>query len=191
MFLKDIRDNILSMHLIALSSSMKTSLSDFFFFHPEFFEVLFFLFCYVLDSLMLKNFNSWILRFFFWFIAVETRLFVCCVVWIEFKANAERVTKRMTAIRSKFRSTLGNKELVKKITLFLTFGFVYPPPWNNQQTCARQLNDRLTKLNYEFDYVPLSFAIELFLFELVGFPNVRLDISYILLHCSTSGDEMY
>ena len=37
----------------------------FFFFHPEFFEVLFFLFCYVLDSLMLKNFNSWILRFFF------------------------------------------------------------------------------------------------------------------------------
>ena len=41
MFLKDIRDNILSMHLIALSSSMKTSLSDFFF-HPEFFEVLFF-----------------------------------------------------------------------------------------------------------------------------------------------------
>ena len=65
MFLKDIRDNILSMHLIALSSSMKTSLSDFFFFHTEFFEVLFFLFCYVLDSLMLKNFNSWILRFFF------------------------------------------------------------------------------------------------------------------------------
>ena len=46
MFLKDIRDNILSMHLIALSSSMKTSLSDFFF-HPEFFEVLFF-FCFVM-----------------------------------------------------------------------------------------------------------------------------------------------
>ena len=34
------------MHLIALSSSMKTSLSDFFF-HPEFFEVLFF-FCFVM-----------------------------------------------------------------------------------------------------------------------------------------------
>ena len=33
---------------------------------------------------------------------------------MEFKASAERVTKRMTAIRSKFRNTLGNKELVKK-----------------------------------------------------------------------------
>ena len=64
---------------------------------------------------MLKNFNSWILFFFsfFKFIAVETRLFVCCVVWIEFKARAERVTKRMTAIRSKFRSIL-DTESVKK-----------------------------------------------------------------------------
>ena len=46
MFLKDIRDNILSMHLIALSSSMKTSLSEFFF------SILnssrFFFFCFVL-----------------------------------------------------------------------------------------------------------------------------------------------
>ena len=37
----------------------------FFFFILNSSRFFFFLFCYVLDSLMLKNFNSWILRFFF------------------------------------------------------------------------------------------------------------------------------
>ena len=111
MFLKYIRDNILSMHFIALSSSMKTSLSEFFFsswiLRGSFF-------CFVFDSLILKNFNSWIFRFFFLIHCCRNTFIVCCVVWIELKARAERVTKRMTAIRSKFRSTLGNKESVKK-----------------------------------------------------------------------------
>ena len=46
MFLKDIRDNILSMHLIALSSSMKTSLSEFFFFFILNSSRFFFFFCF-------------------------------------------------------------------------------------------------------------------------------------------------
>ena len=64
MFLKDIRDNILSMHLIALSSSMKTSLSDFFC-YPEFFEVLFFV-VVVLFSIH-WCWKTLILEFFFFF----------------------------------------------------------------------------------------------------------------------------
>ena len=58
---------------------------------------------------MLKNFISWILLFFFLFL----NSLLLKHVWIEFKARAERVTKRMTAIRSKFRSTL-DTESVKK-----------------------------------------------------------------------------
>ena len=54
----------------------------------------------------------------------------------------------------------------------------------------RQSNDRLTKLYCEFDYVRLSLAIELLLFEYVGYPNVRLDISCILIHLSTLQDAM-
>ena len=56
MFLKDIRDNILTMSFTTLSSSMKTSEFPNFLFHPELFEVLFFIIIiFVFDSLLLKK----------------------------------------------------------------------------------------------------------------------------------------
>ena len=78
---------------------MKSSLSDFFF-HIEFFALFI--------SLLLKH---------VYLFTVLSEL--------SLRHVTERVTKRMSTICSKFRSTLGNKE--SKITLYLTFGFVYPP----------------------------------------------------------------
>ena len=161
MFLKYIRDDIIWMPFIALSSSMKSSLSDFFF-HIEFFALF--------NSLLLKH------------VYLFTVLFE-----LSLRHVTEHVTKRMTTIRSKFRSTLGNKKSVEN-NIISHFWFCLP----SRKTISKQVfgNRMIDWQNYEFDYVRLSLAIEPLLFELVGFPNVRLDISCILLHCSTSGDAM-
>ena len=80
MFPKDIRDNILSMHLIALSSSMKTSLSDFFFFILN--SSRFFFFCFamfwihwcwktlILEFFVFFFFNSLLLKHVYLFAAL-------------------------------------------------------------------------------------------------------------------------
>ena len=76
----------------ALSSSMKSSLSNiFFFFHNESFD------------------------FFLKFVSVELIL----------GHVTERVTKRMTTIRSKFRSNLGDKESVEN-NIISDFKFCLP-----------------------------------------------------------------
>ena len=90
MFLKYIQDNSLSMPFSALSSSMKSSLSNIFsFFHIEFFD-------FFLNSSLSKN------------VYMFTALFESILGHV-----TERVNKRMTTIRSKFRSTLGDKESVE------------------------------------------------------------------------------
>ena len=109
MFLKDIRDTILTIPFIALSTSMKSSLSEFFF-------------------------SSWILRSFFFsffainsFIAVEKVDLFTALIESSLKHVTERVTKRTTTILSSF-AALSEKKSQWKITLFPTFAFVYPAP---------------------------------------------------------------
>ena len=62
MFLKDIRDNILTMSFTTLSSSMKTSLSEFSFLswtlRGSFFIIIIIIIIFVFDSLLLKKFIS-------------------------------------------------------------------------------------------------------------------------------------
>ena len=91
MFLKYIRDNSLSMPFSALSSSMKSSLSNIFFF-------------FITNPLIFLK-----------FVSVELIL----------GHVTERVTKRMTTIRSKFRSNLGDKESVEN-NIISDFKFCLP-----------------------------------------------------------------
>ena len=95
MFLKDIRNNILTIPFTMLSNSLKTSLSDFFF-HPELFKVLF---------------------FFFWlrFTAVEKSLFLYCVKLIEISS---RHVTGCHSLDHEFHSSIGNKESVKNNIIF-------------------------------------------------------------------------
>ena len=108
MFLKYVRDDIIWMPFIALLSSMKSSLSDFFF-HIEFFALFI--------SLLLKH------------VYLFTVLFE-----LSLRHVTERVTKRMTTIRSKFRSTLGNKESVE-INIISHFWFCLP----SRKTISKQV----------------------------------------------------
>ena len=91
MFLKYIRDNSLSMPFSALSSSMKSSLSNIFLF-------------FISNPLIFLK-----------FVSVELIL----------GHVTERVNKRMTTIRSKFRSNLGDKESVEN-NIISDFKFCLP-----------------------------------------------------------------
>ena len=102
MFLKYIRDNSLSMPFGALSSSMKSSLSNIF----SFFS--YWVLCFFLNSSLSKN------------VYLFTTLFKLIVGHV-----TERVTKRMTTIRSKFRSNLGDKESVEN-NIISDFKFCLP-----------------------------------------------------------------
>ena len=105
MFLKDIRDTILTIPFIALSTLMKSSLSEFFF-HLEFFDFVF-VFFFAINS----------------FIAVEKDdLFTALI-----ESSLKHVTERITTILSSF-AALSEKKSQWKITLFPTFAFVYPVP---------------------------------------------------------------
>ena len=55
----------------------------------------------------------------------------------------------------------GEQNFINSIWSIFSNQFLF----HNQQTGVRQSNDRLTKLYCEFDYVWLSLAIELLLFE--------------------------
>ena len=90
MFLKYIQDNSLSMPFSALSSSMKSSLSNIFFFFS------YWILWFFINSSLSKN------------VYLFTALFESILGHV-----TERVTKRVTTIRSKFRSTLGDKESVE------------------------------------------------------------------------------
>ena len=104
MFLKDIRNNILTIPFTMLSNSLKTSLSEFFFFHPELFKVL----------------------FFFWlrFIAVEKSLFLYFVKLIEISS---RHVTGCHSLDHEFHSSIGNKESVENNIIF-HFCFCLPSP---------------------------------------------------------------
>ena len=101
MFLKYIRDNSLSMPFSALSSSMKSSLSNIFFF-------------FITNPLIFLK-----------FVSVELIL----------GHVTERVTKRMTTIRSDFVAISETKSQ-SKITLFLTLNFVYPLVQQSANRCS-------------------------------------------------------
>ena len=105
MFLKDIRDNILTMSFTTLSSSMKTSLSEF-------------------------SFSSWTLRSSFFIIifflfsihCCWKSLFLYCVNLIEF------IIRDVTGCHSlEFHSAIGNKESVEN-NIISHFWFYLPSP---------------------------------------------------------------
>ena len=105
MFLKDIRDNILTMSFTTLSSSMKTSLSEF-------------------------SFSSWTLRssFFYYYYFLFSihccwkSLFLYCVNLIEL------ILRDVTGFHSlEFHSAIGNKESVEN-NIISHFWFCLPSP---------------------------------------------------------------
>ena len=104
MFLKDIRDNILTIPFTMLSNSLKTSLSEFFFF--------------ILNSS--RSFFFFLLRF----IAVEKSLFLYCVILIEIIL---RLVTGCHSLDHEFHSAIGNKESVENNIIF-HFCFCLPSP---------------------------------------------------------------